>query len=260
MARRRIESGSCPGCGHGAAVARSSFSAGSSGSSGLSAAPSSPRPDRGALVEALEPWGAAAEAGIEPGDVLLAWEREEKSPVRGPVLSPLEVNRIEREESPRGPISFRLWRNGREIEATLRRGEWGLTTSPVLSPSDRRATGNRLTARSRGRRATRRRRVGGSRREDARRRPVPGCALVSSADWASVRRSTRDRRGAARVRRGTRGPHRCAFAGVDSRSGRRRALRRRRVLRSGRSAGGSRLSAREERDRHAVARPRLESS
>lgn len=104
---------------------------------GLSGCAGSLRPERGAVVEALESWGGAAEAGIELGDVLVAWSRAGESAGTGRLLSPLDVTRLEREESPRGPISLRLWRSGTQLELTLARGEWGMSTHPVLSLADR---------------------------------------------------------------------------------------------------------------------------
>jgi CHAT domain-containing protein/tetratricopeptide (TPR) repeat protein len=96
-----------------------------------------PQPDRGALIEKLEPWGAAAEAGLAPGDVLLGWKRAGGSAAHERISSPMDVSSLERRESPQGPISVRLRREARELEVTMRRGEWEMATGPVMSPADR---------------------------------------------------------------------------------------------------------------------------
>jgi len=87
-------------------------------------------------VETVEPWGAAAEAGIVPGDVLEAWTRAGKTPAHGSILSPLDVISLERMEAPRGVIVLRLRRGAKGIEAALRRGEWEMSTRPALSAQD----------------------------------------------------------------------------------------------------------------------------
>jgi CHAT domain-containing protein/tetratricopeptide (TPR) repeat protein len=107
-------------------------------------------------VETVAPWGAAAEAGIVPGDVLEAWTRAGETPARGTILSPLDVSALERMEAPRGPIVLRLRRGAKEMEAALRRGEWEMSTHPALSAldQDRHEDAKRLAADGELRRAS----------------------------------------------------------------------------------------------------------
>jgi CHAT domain-containing protein/Tfp pilus assembly protein PilF len=94
-------------------------------------------PERGAVVESVEPWGAAAEAGISPGDTLIAWIGTGGSPARVPIDSPLDVLALERSASPRGPVSVLLRRGSSEMEVKLRRSEWETSMRPALSEWER---------------------------------------------------------------------------------------------------------------------------
>ena len=70
-------------------------------------------PPRGIVVTMVQPDGAAAEAGVRPGDVMLT-------------LGTIALMHIADLQSalartqPGGTLPARLWRNGREIETTLR--------------------------------------------------------------------------------------------------------------------------------------------
>jgi CHAT domain-containing protein/Flp pilus assembly protein TadD len=73
-------------------------------------------PGDGAVVLTVEPWGAAATAGILAGDVIVAWHRESRS---GPI----------------GPATLELRRRGRLLRLAPATDEWEMVTRPVLTPS-----------------------------------------------------------------------------------------------------------------------------
>ncbi|MCP5071459.1 MAG: CHAT domain-containing protein [bacterium] len=89
----------------------------------------------GLVVGECKPWGAAARAGLEPGDRILGWFRGDQR--GGELRSPLDLMHLEAEESPRGPLTLRAWRDGRELELTLSSGEWELEALPALTLEQR---------------------------------------------------------------------------------------------------------------------------
>ncbi|MDH3593166.1 MAG: tetratricopeptide repeat protein, partial [Planctomycetota bacterium] len=92
----------------------------------------------GVVVESVEPAGGAALSGIEEGQWLLGWERRADGVVaaRGPLESPFELERVEIEEAPLGPIRL----VGDRVAFDVPPEEWLLRTRPVLDEN----RGNRL--------------------------------------------------------------------------------------------------------------------
>ncbi len=85
----------------------------------------------GAVVERVEPGGAASEAGILPGDRLTAWSGPSG---HGTLRDPLDLTAVEEEQAPRGPVTITLVRNGRTRPVVLPRGLWGLNCRPAMPP------------------------------------------------------------------------------------------------------------------------------
>jgi len=93
----------------------------------FAAAQAAPVP--GALVEQAAPGGAAAQAGLRPGDLLLSWSREAPQPVTGLIATPFDLIRVEIEQAPRGKITLRVLRAGEPLSVTMPPGEWKLDAS-----------------------------------------------------------------------------------------------------------------------------------
>src|SRR5262245_30555534 len=87
------------------------------------------RPSAGLVVAEATAGGAAARAGIQPGDVLLSWEQRGR---RGGFTDPFDVADVEAEEAPRGPIVLRGSRGTAPQAWTLTAGEWKLTPQATL--------------------------------------------------------------------------------------------------------------------------------
>src|SRR4029450_9875411 len=88
----------------------------------------------GVSVEAVDPEGAAARAGVRPRDALLSWHLARGRVLRGPsgaLESPFDVAITEMERGPRGPVVLSLRRDGRAMDVTLSPGPWGLTARPA---------------------------------------------------------------------------------------------------------------------------------
>jgi CHAT domain-containing protein/Tfp pilus assembly protein PilF len=91
------------------------------------------------VVEEVTPHFAAAEAGIQPGDVILSWSRaaappENPSPVRGRVESPFDLAVAEAEQWPRGAITLEGRHGDSDRAWQLPPVGWSLRTRPPLSP------------------------------------------------------------------------------------------------------------------------------
>ncbi len=89
-----------------------------------------------AVVQAAGPGGAALQAGIRPGDLLVSWSRGEPPVASGPVASPFDLLRVEIEQAPLGRITLQGSRDGKPFSATLAPGEWKLEASALPDPSD----------------------------------------------------------------------------------------------------------------------------
>jgi S1-C subfamily serine protease len=86
----------------------------------------------GAVVEEVTKNSAAEKAGLQEGDVLLAWTRDDAT---GKIESPFDVSVIATEQAPRGAISLKGLRGLKESAWTIEPGSWGLKTRPNLSGS-----------------------------------------------------------------------------------------------------------------------------
>src|SRR6185295_5048720 len=92
-----------------------------------------PRPGRVIAFAGLA--GAAAQAGLEPGDRLLTWRRAANPPANpqaqeGAVTSCAGFAELEVEQGPRGPVQLEVDRHGQRRSVTLPGGEWQLALAP----------------------------------------------------------------------------------------------------------------------------------
>ena len=85
-------------------------------------------PDTGVRVVLAELWGAGHAAGIRAGDLLVAWSRGGEG---GPIRSPLDIELLIVDHSPRGEVEISYRRDGREDQTKLRHGDWALKTAPL---------------------------------------------------------------------------------------------------------------------------------
>ena len=83
------------------------------------------------VVEEVSGKSPAAEADIRAGDVLIAWSRGDQA---GTVASPFDLDFIEFEQAPRGPVVVEGTRAGVAMKWTLRREVWGIKVTPEWSP------------------------------------------------------------------------------------------------------------------------------
>jgi CHAT domain-containing protein/Tfp pilus assembly protein PilF len=87
----------------------------------------------GVVVGAVKDGFAAHAAGLQPGDVLLFWERAPAPPAnpeaaRGVIASPFALEGLEIEHAPRGPVTLLGSRGGEPLAVRLPPGAWGLET------------------------------------------------------------------------------------------------------------------------------------
>lgn len=76
---------------------------------------------RGAIVASLTPKGPAAEAGIEPGDILLEFDGKE-------INEKNRVSRVVGETDVGKSVQVKLWRKGKEVNVTVKLGEFETST------------------------------------------------------------------------------------------------------------------------------------
>ncbi len=88
------------------------------------------------VVHEIEPWGAAARAGLRSGDVITSWSRSAGAAEGGELRSPFELRLVEIEHSPHGPIELDVRRGRRRLRAVVESGEWELVTWPQQPPSE----------------------------------------------------------------------------------------------------------------------------
>ena len=103
----------------------------------LSAAPTvaQDRATRGVVVESVTPGSAGQRAGVQPGDVLTAWERSGSAgqpSVRGTLGSPFALSEIEIEQAPRGSVTLRGTRAGERLTLTVPAGRWQINARPAM--------------------------------------------------------------------------------------------------------------------------------
>src|SRR5579872_4496620 len=83
----------------------------------------------GVVVEAVSPDSEASHAGLQPGDLLQSWTRED---AKGEIESPFDIWLIEIEQASRAPVTLQGSRAGTQQTWTLGAGHWSLTTRPNL--------------------------------------------------------------------------------------------------------------------------------
>jgi CHAT domain-containing protein len=89
----------------------------------------------GVIVEQCLPAGAAGRAGVRAGDILVGWSRAPQPPANpeaasGELQSPFDLEDVEVEQAPRGPVTLTGLRDGRPMTALMPAGEWYLTVRP----------------------------------------------------------------------------------------------------------------------------------
>jgi CHAT domain-containing protein/Tfp pilus assembly protein PilF len=88
--------------------------------------------ERGLVVVEVGADGAAARAGLRPGDEIAAWARGDDG---GEVATPLALSAVEAEEAPRGGLTLSGRRGIRSLSVALPPGAWDLRVRPALSRS-----------------------------------------------------------------------------------------------------------------------------
>ena len=73
-------------------------------------------------------WSAGSDAGIRPDDSIVGWTQGD---TEGLIRSPLDLEWVLAERSPRGPVDLITRRDGQERMATLEHGDWGLEVEPA---------------------------------------------------------------------------------------------------------------------------------
>lgn len=91
----------------------------------------------GLVVESVDQGSAAADAGLRPGDLLIAWERTEAVTPARPVASgrfrtPFDARDFEIEQLPRGNTRLIVERAGTRVVLPLLPGAWDLIARPLL--------------------------------------------------------------------------------------------------------------------------------
>ncbi|HEX6739331.1 MAG TPA: CHAT domain-containing protein [Vicinamibacteria bacterium] len=94
----------------------------------------------GVVVVQVAPDSAAARAGIRPGDIIEAWSRAAAPPanprsVQGRIESPFDLEGVDLEEAPRGPVTLTGRRGEQRQEWELPAPPLGLTVRPPLEAS-----------------------------------------------------------------------------------------------------------------------------
>lgn len=93
----------------------------------------------GLVVERVVPGFEGAKAGIQPGDMLVSWERGPSPPAnpagaRGEFRSPFDVDEVRFEQGPRArTLTLGLERAGRELFVSIGQYPWRVETRPKFS-------------------------------------------------------------------------------------------------------------------------------
>ena len=94
----------------------------------------------GVEVEDVQPGLAAHQAGLQAGDVLLAWERAagpaNPDPARGDLASAFDLEDVSIEQAPRGALALSGTRDGKPLVVRVPPGDWGLGARPRLEGAD----------------------------------------------------------------------------------------------------------------------------
>jgi CHAT domain-containing protein/tetratricopeptide (TPR) repeat protein len=108
--------------------------------SGLAAADSKDAGAPGVVVERTTPAFEAARVGIQPGDVLLSWERGANPPANptaasGSFRSPFDVTEAFIDQSPRArtTIALTILRDGKRLTIPIGQYPWRVETRPMFS-------------------------------------------------------------------------------------------------------------------------------
>ncbi|MEM7587003.1 MAG: tetratricopeptide repeat protein, partial [Acidobacteriota bacterium] len=109
-------------------------------SADASASAGNPTP-AGVVVEIAQEEYAAHRAGLRPGDVLLRWERAAVPPANpeaaaGILRSPFDLDEVEIEQAPRGPLTLWGTRDGATLKVNLTPQKWKLWTRPAFTPDE----------------------------------------------------------------------------------------------------------------------------
>jgi len=107
---------------------------------GAAAASEPASPPAGAVVVEVDPHSATARADLQPGDVVLTWERlasppANPSPARGEIRDPFQWQALVWEQAPRGTVVLTGLRAGRPMSWEVPPGEWDLEVRPNLAPA-----------------------------------------------------------------------------------------------------------------------------
>jgi len=91
--------------------------------------------EKGVVVEDIGKGSAGEKAGLQTGDVILAWERMPNPPVHpqrthGTIESIFDWIRIRWEESPRGPVRLSGERERKKITVVVPLGDWKISVRP----------------------------------------------------------------------------------------------------------------------------------
>jgi len=99
----------------------------------LACSPAEPSEPAGVVVESLSAQGAAARAGLRPGDILLSWRRRQAA---GPLRTCDDLAAVEIEQAPRGPVEVRRRRAGQASTLELPAGDWEVEVLPRRAGPD----------------------------------------------------------------------------------------------------------------------------
>jgi CHAT domain-containing protein/Tfp pilus assembly protein PilF len=86
-----------------------------------------PALEKGLIVEQVITNSQAQRAGVQPGDVLLGWNR---GSVYGDFQSPFDLAYIFLEQAPRGPITITAIRSGNRLQWQFGSDSWGFSARP----------------------------------------------------------------------------------------------------------------------------------
>ncbi|MEP7010264.1 MAG: CHAT domain-containing protein [Acidobacteriota bacterium] len=94
----------------------------------------------GVVIEEIPEDSALKRAGLQPGDVILSWERLPNPPANpegasGTIESPFDWMWLEVEQAPRGVIRFRGKRGTQDLLDQVPLGRWSASVRPVFAPS-----------------------------------------------------------------------------------------------------------------------------
>lgn len=95
----------------------------------------------GVVVDEVHAGFGGEQAGLQPGDVLLRWERAANppanpTPARGEVRSQFDFVEVELEQAPRGELTFEGLRNGEPFSVRMPRQDWVLSVRPHVEDGD----------------------------------------------------------------------------------------------------------------------------